>query len=77
MDDGESEEILANENEGKKLAIELGAIFQSISAKERSGIDELYEKIGKKVLIPSYHDNIIIEEKRKIKKINKKGCYII
>ena len=68
MDDGESEEILANENEGKKLAIELGAIFQSISAKEYSGKIELYKKIGKKVLIPSYHDNIIIEEKEKLKK---------
>ena len=42
------EDEKVDEEEGKKLAKELGAIFQKTSAKEARGIDSLFEKIGKK-----------------------------
>jgi len=35
------------ESEGKNLAKELGAIFQKTSAKESTGIEDLFIKIGK------------------------------
>ena len=36
------------ENEGKALAKELGAIFLKTSAKESTGVEDLFTKIGKK-----------------------------
>jgi len=39
------------------LAKELDAIFQRTSAKESTGVEELFNKIGKKILDPSYVDN--------------------
>ena len=47
----EHEEV--EENEGKELAKELGAIFQKTSAKESTGVDDLFVKIGKKFLNPN------------------------
>lgn len=44
----EDEEV--EKKEGANLAKELGAIFQLTSAKESSGVEELFEKIGKKYL---------------------------
>ena len=38
------------EEEGKKFADENDAIFQLTSAKDGSGINELFEEIGKKFL---------------------------
>ena len=46
----EHEEV--EENEGKDLAKELGAIFQKTSAKEASGVEDLFINIGKKFLNP-------------------------
>ena len=77
--------------EGLDLAKEINAIYLRTSAKNESGgIDELFEKIGKKLLDPNIviNNNISkekkqIREKKKIseKKIketiktgNKKGC---
>ena len=45
----EHEEV--EENEGKDLAKELGAIFQKTSAKESTGVEDLFVKIGKKFII--------------------------
>ena len=39
------------------MAKELDAIFQRTSAKESTGVEELFNKIGKKILDPSYVDN--------------------
>ena len=47
----EHEEV--EEKEGKELAKELGAIFQKTSAKESTGVDDLFVKIGKKFLNPN------------------------
>ena len=47
----EHEEV--EENEGKELAKELGAIFQKTSAKESTGVEDLFIKIGKKFLNPN------------------------
>ena len=78
------EDEKVDEEEGKKLAKELGAIFQKTSAKEARGIDSLFEKIGKKIINPSHDlDNDIINIKKKSVKLvenknenktKKKGC---
>ena len=82
----EHEEI--EEEEGKKLAKELGAVFQKTSAKESTGIDDLFVKIGKKFINPNKEDssNLTKEERkqqgeklkrekiRNEKDANKKGC---
>ena len=82
----EHEEI--EEEEGKKLAKELGAIFQKTSAKESTGVEDLFVKIGKKFINPNKEDssNLTKEERKqqgeKLKKekirnekdANKKGC---
>ena len=47
----EHEEV--EENEGKELAKELGAIFQKTSAKESTGVEDLFLKIGKKFINPN------------------------
>ena len=47
----EHEEV--EENEGKDLAKELGAIFQKTSAKESTGVEDLFVKIGKKFINPN------------------------
>ena len=70
------------------LAKEFGAIFQRTSAKESTGIDELFDKLGEKFLTLTFidKDNIVKEVVKKRKKsvkldknnINhntkKKGC---
>ena len=68
----EHEEV--EENEGKDLAKELNAIFQKTSAKEAHGVEDLFEKIGRKVLNPSSTEveetptkNEVKEDKKKIK----------
>ena len=38
------------EKEGKEWADELGAIFQKTSAKDSTGIEELFNKIGEKLI---------------------------
>ena len=47
----EQEEV--EENEGKDLAKQLGAIFQKTSAKESTGVEDLFKKIGKKFINPN------------------------
>ena len=44
----ENEEV--DDNEGKMLAKELGAIFQKTSAKESTGVEDLFIKLGKKII---------------------------
>ena len=65
-DDLYSDEEVSYE-EGLKLANEINAIYQRTSAKsESSGIDILFENIGKKLLDPSIKigNNISNEEKK-------------
>ena len=64
------EQEVQNE-EGKKFAEEIGAIFASTSAKNASGINELFEHIGKKIIDPNY-DYIAAEKNKKAEYINKK-----
>ena len=52
------------EREAKSFAKEINAIYQLISAKNRTGIDELFENIGKKFL-----DIILSQEEEKYKEI--------
>ena len=81
----ETEEV--SEEEAKQLADDLKAIFQFTSAKESTGIEDLFKKIGKKLLDPkSEHsendkntgksgkkDNIKLNQKNAGDK-PKKGC---
>ena len=41
-------------NDGKDYADEINAIFQNTSALSNSGIDKLFENLGKKFIDPSY-----------------------
>ena len=80
----EHEEI--EENEGKNLAKELNAIFQKTSAKEATGVEDLFLKIAKKFLNPSDSEGgnqaktdksdkkKIKLEKSKREEKKKKGC---
>ena len=80
----EHEEV--EENEGKELAKELGAIFQKTSAKESTGVEDLFVKIGKKFLNPNATETADpgkVENKQKGQKLGaskakgeegKKGC---
>ena len=53
------------EKKGKEWADELGAIFQKTSAKDSTGIEELFNKIGEKLIELSNKsdNNIDIKEK--------------
>ena len=48
------EEQEVNNKDGKELADKIKAIFQTTSALSDSGINTLFENIGKKVIIPDY-----------------------
>ena len=77
----EHEEV--EETEGAELGKELGAIFQKTSAKEATGVDDLFIKIGKKFINPadggesegttSAPTKNVKEEQKKIKLENIKG----
>ena len=69
----EHEEV--EENEGKDLAKSLGAIFQKTSAKESTGVEDLFSKIGKKFLNPNSSEggssgNTKVDNKPKGQKLN-------
>ena len=81
----EHEEV--EEKEGKEFAKEINAIFQKTSAKDSSGIEDLFAKIGKKFLDPlapqgaGATKNNLKEDKNTIRLenndegvIRKKGC---
>lgn len=50
----ENEEV--DENEGRAFAKEIGAIFRNTSAKNATGIDELFKSIGNKYIDPNYEE---------------------
>ena len=54
-----------DEDEGKKWAEEIGAIFALVSAKTGDCIFPLFENVLKKYLKPDFTSKIIIENKRK------------
>ena len=80
----EHEEV--EESEGKNLAKELGAIFQKTSAKESTGVEDLFTTIGKKFINPNATiggSNSKVDNKPKGQKLKageqkadggKKGC---
>ena len=84
-DDYENQKV--NDIEGKALARNLNAIFQRTSAKNGSGIDELFKKLGKHFLNPDAtiisnlskeeiikHNQQIKIDEIKAKNKNKKKC---
>ena len=85
-DDYENEQI--SDEEGMGFAKQINAIFQRTSAKNSSGIDELFKKIGRHFLHPNLditsnlskkelkekNLRIQIEEIKNENKKNKKAC---
>ena len=73
------EDQQVNNNEGKAFAEEINAIFQTTSALSDTGINILFENIGKKIIIPDYDyknpDNKV--QKDYIKKTKEKNNDII
>ncbi len=73
----ENEEV--EESEGKKLAQELGAIFQKTSAKNSTGVEDLFIKKGKKFIKPNLSvggENPKVDKQdkgQKLKKVDEKG----
>jgi GTPase SAR1 family protein len=73
-----------DDDEGKQFAKEINAIFQKTSAKESEGIDELFQKIGKKVIDPDKFESKQTENDNNNNKVKldkdtksnkpKKGC---
>jgi GTPase SAR1 family protein len=61
----ENEEV--TDNEGMTLAKEIEAIFHRTSAKEASGIEDLFNKIAKRILDPTSENtsNLTKEELEK------------
>ena len=51
----ENEEV--DEKEAKNLANEMNAVFQKTSAKESHGVEDLFIKIGEKILNPNGVNN--------------------
>ena len=51
----ENEQV--TDEEGKKFAKEINAIFKITSALSNTGIDRLFESIGKKILNPNYTED--------------------
>ena len=77
----ENEEV--EEKEALKLANELGAIFQKTSAKEATGVEDLFLKIGNKFVNPTgtgaagggaKNDKIKLGNGKGQDKQGKKGC---
>ena len=72
-------EIRQIEDEGKNFAKSIGAIFQYTSAKNSSGIKELFNKIGEKIFNPNIDFNEQedkdkeLYEKKKLEKAQKKN----
>ena len=56
------------ESEGRKLAEGLNAIFKRTSAKNQSGINDLFEAIANKIVDPNYDINKEDDEDKKEKK---------
>ena len=70
------------DEDGKQFADKINAIFQNTSAASNTGINILFEHLGKKIIDPEYDykntkkDNIILNQNNNnsSKKEGKKGC---
>ena len=58
------------EDEGRNFAHKIGAIFKNTSAFNGIGIDEIFKKIGYKLIDPNYKDQIYEKEEVIINKDN-------
>ena len=72
-----------SEEEARKFADEIGAVFKLTSASTNTGIEELFKGVGCKVLDPNYVDdndpskknnNIILNDEKDNKNKKKKAC---
>jgi Ras-related protein Rab-22 len=63
------EEEKIDETEGRSFAKQIGAIFRYTSAKNSSGIDELFKAIGNKLIDPNYEEGGKVEEDLEYDKI--------
>ena len=64
------EREVIDEETGRSLAKEIGALFASISAKNRDGIEELFFEVGNSYLNPNYlYSDEALEEAERIKQM--------
>ena len=72
-----------SEEEARKFADEIGAVFKLTSASTNTGIEELFKGVGCKVLDPNYVDdndpsknknNIVLNDEKDNKNKKKKAC---
>ena len=56
------EDEKVEETIGRNFARDIGAIFRYTSAKNSSGIDELFKAIGNKLIDPNYEEGGVVEE---------------
>ena len=80
------EEEKVPEEEGRKLATEIGALFASTSAKNQQGIEDLFNSIGNKLCDPAWEQGQEVQKEVKRKTVTitksdqqkkqggKKGC---
>lgn len=61
------------EKDGIKWADEIGAIFQSTSAMNNTGIDSLFENIGKKIINPNFNYKEENEADKKLYELKKQN----
>ena len=59
------EEEKVSEVEAREFADKIGAIFELTSAKNNTGINDIFEKVGNKYLDPNFHDKKKQDEEEK------------
>ena len=70
------EEREVQDEEGEKFAQQIGGFFVSTSAKNDSGVNELFDNIAKKILDPNYVYSIEEDKNLDINKENDKDKFI-
>lgn len=67
-----------DESVGREFAKEIGAVFKNTSAKQNSGIDDLFKIIGNKLIDPGFDEK---EEKLNVEnktiEVKKKDCCVV
>ena len=71
----EYEEV--DKQEIEKYAKEQGAIFKETSAKEGTGVDELFRLIGLKLISPEYYEKAINQENNRQLRLKSKSSMLI
>ncbi len=58
---------VSNEEEARQLAAEIGAMFRLTSAKQQTGVEELFRDLGNKFIDPNFDGNKDAKKRKTIK----------